>query len=306
MTQHPTKSNMANLSVMLAVVLMLLAAMGLGVYAYVIPGQAEILVPIDWDVRQDLMASNPPVNNLTLKVSAPRHRLNAMMEAGITYRPDPSAFLEGTVTVPVQLNPKDISRGIKVLSLQPEELTFKVEQKLEKEVFVLVMLAGQPASGYTVTELSVEPQRVSLKGPARLMEDKEVVRTMPVDISLARAPLTLEIPLALSEAIGDVTGAKTVTATVVVEEEKGVRRLTVPVVGKNPPRHFDITPHSIELVVKGPIQDLDSLPKSGEMASWIDLKGLGKGVYARRAVIALPLSVTLQDASPEVFTVQIK
>ncbi|MBI9073866.1 MAG: YbbR-like domain-containing protein [Desulfatibacillum sp.] len=306
MTSPPQKNGARNVSLLLALSLVFLALLGWGFFKFVIPTQAEILVPIDWDVREDLMASDPPVNNLTLTVSCPRYRLHSMAESGISYRPDPAGFREGTVSIPVTLKEGLIPRGVRVVSLQPQELSFRVERKVEKELYVLVMLAGQPARGYTVTEVSVAPERVFLKGPARLLLDKETIPTMPVDISQASEPVTMEVALVLSEAVSKASNAKAVTATVVVEEEKTVRRITVPVVGKNPPKVFDISPPVIELVVRGPLQVLDNLPQSGEMASWIDLGGLGRGVYARRAVIALPLSVTLQDASPEVFTVQIK
>ncbi|ACL05950.1 YbbR family protein [Desulfatibacillum aliphaticivorans] len=290
------------------------AVLGLGLaclagwifFCFVIPTQAEILVPIDWDVRGDLMAVDPPVNNLTLIVSCPRSRLSSLMDSGVYYRPDPKGFEEGAVSIPVQLGEGLVPRGVRVESIQPQELSFRVEPKIEKEMYVLVMLAGQPASGYTVTELNVVPERVLLKGPSRILKDKETVPTKPVDITGASEPLSREAALDLEEAVAKLSEVRAVTARVVIEEEKAVRRITVPIVGKNPPKAFDISPPVIELVVRGPVQVLDDLPNSGEMAAWIDLSGLKRGVYARRAVIALPLAVTLQDASPEVFTVQIK
>ena len=306
MTPTSPKNGVRNTALCLALGLVLLCTMGWAFFSYVIPTEAEILVPIEWDVREDLMATAPPVNNITLTVSCPRHRLNSIVESGISYRPDPTDFQEGTVTTQVRLQDGLIPRGVRVISMQPQELSFRVEPKIQKELYVLAMLAGQPASGYTVTEVNVEPERVLLKGPSRLLLKKETVSTKPVDLSRASESLSKEVALDLDEAVGKMSDIRAVTASVVVEEEKAVRRLTVPVVGKNPPKAFDISPPVIELVVRGPVQVLDNLPQSGEMASWIDLGGLPRGVYARRAVIALPLSVTLQDASPEVFTVQIK
>ncbi len=288
----------------LGVCLAIAIAGAVGVYAYLIPGEKEILVSIDWDAQPGWTVSDPPVTSLTVEVSGPRRPLARL--AGISYSPKLKIIEEGVVSLPVEFAKGVMPKGIKVLSVTPATLNFKVAKQISKEVFVILETAGQPARGYTITEMSAAPQRVILRGAASELSAMETVQTVPLDVSRARENVTAEIPLALSEAVARASENRTVTVLVVIDEEKAVRRITVPVQGKNPPKYYTITPPDIELFVKGPIQALDDLPKSGEMASWVDLKGMAPGVHARRATIALPLSVTLQDASPEVFTVHIR
>lgn len=303
MTENQAKNRIVSF-LAAGVLLVFIGAAASALYSGFVPVEKEILAPINWDSQPGWTVPDPPVTSLSIKVSGP---VNALADlCGFTYNPGIDYSEEGVVSLPVEFASGDMPKGVEVLSVTPAELNYRVERLIKKEVFVILEYAGQPAGGYTITELQVEPQRVRLAGAMSQLKDVETVATFPVDVSRAKESITAEIPLALSESVARSSGSKTVTATIVIDEEKAVRRVTVPVQGKNPPGRFTITPSVIELVVKGPVQDLDDLPHNGKMASWVDMKGMAPGVYARRAVIALPLSVTLQDASPEVFTVHIR
>lgn len=313
MTHTNSNKNLAKIAGAIAAGLILLVGAGIIAYFCLIPRQTEILVPIQWDARPGLIVLEPSATSLLVKVSGSRRELFALAKAKTSYIPgllhasdDAVAASDGVVSMSVESDEVLVPKGIKILSMTPSRLYFRVEKQIKKKVFVIVALAGQPASGYTITQMHVAPDRMTLRGPKSILDNMETVYTMPVDISRANDVITQEAPLALCETVDKATKKKTVVVTVVVEKEKAIRRITVPVLGKNPPKKFTIMPLDIELLVRGPIQTLDNLPKSGEVAAWVDLKGMGRGVYARRATIALPLSIILQDASPEVFTVTIK
>jgi len=78
------------------------------------------------------------------------------------------------------------------------------------------------------------------------------------------------------------------------------------VITKNSPENTMITPQAMEIKVKGP---LNILKKSGirkQFSIYIDLEGLGPGLYMRRAIIKLPVGLILADTRPELFTITIK
>jgi YbbR domain-containing protein len=71
------------------------------------------------------------------------------------------------------------------------------------------------------------------------------------------------------------------------------------------PYEFNISPGTLTLEIKGPLNIIDNLQPQKDIQVFVELKNLKPGVYVRRATISLPVKTTLVNVEPELFTVKI-
>lgn len=103
----------------------------------------------------------------------------------MSYDVDPSADLH-------------LPRGTKVVSRSPSTIDFVLERKATKSVRVRADIDGQPAEGYKVADVSVDPPRVRITGARGEILRLGEVLTETVDISGATAPVVRKVRLALT------------------------------------------------------------------------------------------------------------
>ena len=88
--------------------------------------------------------------------------------------------------------------GLRVVSISPTETKLDFEPRAERDVPVQPVLEGQPQEGFRVNAITVEPDRVRIAGPARIIKRLERLTTRPLRIADAtgavRETVALEIP----------------------------------------------------------------------------------------------------------------
>ena len=82
---------------------------------------------------------------------------------------------------------------------------------------------GEPASGYVVERVVVEPPAVQVVGPRSTIERRETVTTAPVDVSGRRETVADNVALALPDTLRPLrpTGVR---VTVQIRSEEGMRK----------------------------------------------------------------------------------
>ncbi len=73
-----------------------------------------------------------------------------------------------------------------------------------------------------------------------------------------------------------------------------------------PARSAKIEPGKITIKIKGPFEALNNKEIMDQIYSFIDIKDLKPGVYARHAYINVPVDLIMIDAIPQVFTIKIE
>lgn len=98
----------------------------------------------------------------------------------------------GQADFDVPQQPVDLPRGARVVSRSPSELEVKFERRGTKVMRVRADVAGEPAAGYRVAGVEVDPPRVTLTGARREVLRLSEAMTEPVDVSGAEAPVERE------------------------------------------------------------------------------------------------------------------
>ncbi len=93
----------------------------------------------------------------------------------------------------IHLSPDDIRRpaGVSVTYLSPMEISVRLEQLLQRTFRLKAVLRGRPAPGYRVAGVTVTPPRITLEGPAGVIQSFDRLETMPIDITDLKEQTTL-------------------------------------------------------------------------------------------------------------------
>jgi len=115
-----------------------------------------------------------------------------------------------------RLGPEDINapQEVEVISISPAEIRVVLDTAAEKSVPIEPKLVGQPAAGFMVEEVSVEPRTARLVGATSLINPMTKVSTDPVPVDDRAA--TFSVPATvLPETLGvRVREGQVVTVTV--------------------------------------------------------------------------------------------
>ncbi len=68
----------------------------------------------------------------------------------------------------------------------------------------------------------------------------------------------------------------------------------------------EIEPSAITITVQGPFETLSNKKIIDQIYSFVDMKDLKPGVYARHAYINIPVGLIMTHAVPQVFTIKIE
>lgn len=95
------------------------------------------------------------------------------------------------------LEPGDINvpRDVEVIAISPTEIRVVLDAVAEKTVPIVPDVAGQPAPGSRVEEVSVEPRQARLLGPARTLARLVQIKTDPVSVEGRDAPFSVATTL---------------------------------------------------------------------------------------------------------------
>ena len=125
----------------------------------------------------------------------------------------------------VQLTPSDVRvpPGATVTRITPARLQLTVAAAASGSASVVPQVRGQPAAGYTIRRVQVEPSTVGIKGPRSTIESRGEISTLPVDVSGSRATVTQSVGLVLP-ASTYLTSERTVQVTVEIAEDSMSQR----------------------------------------------------------------------------------
>ncbi len=202
------------------------------------------------------------------------------------------------------LNTNDITPpgGMTVVAIRPSQLELTLDRKIERQVPVLVDTVGSPAFGYEVGEVTTQPPRVRVSGPAGALQALEYVYTRPVSLDGHNEDFTTEVelkplpaPLNLKE--------KRVRATVQIQPEQATRSLNLPVTVEHAPPGTHVAPATVAITIKGPRQVIDGVT-TGKAVAYVELTDdseQAKGSFdAVVKVRGLPDRVQLSGQVPHV------
>ena len=144
-------------------------------------------------VPDDLVVTDQSTDAVNIRVKGSRAALRSLSVADIEYVVDLSGAKPGVTEHEVDAESVKLPRGAQIVSRSPSSIDFTLEPRGTKAVKVRVDLAGEPAPGFVVASVEIEPLRVRITGPrSEVLRLSEVV-TETIDLSGVDETLEREV-----------------------------------------------------------------------------------------------------------------
>jgi YbbR domain-containing protein len=199
-------------------------------------------------------------------------------------------------------------REVTGVTFAPEAVDVVVPIKLllnYRTVPVSVPLEGQPAPGYRVASITMEPNNVTVCCSPNDLEDLEFLNTEPVPITGTTSTIVTSTRLVLPSNIELYPGQPNeIKVTVKVEVLTTTWQLAVAptVEGVADNLSAVVSPNQLQLTLAGTFAQLQSLSPS-DIRAIVNVQGRAAGTYSLRPQIVLPQGIKLDRLAPDEVTV---
>jgi len=269
--------------------------------------EIEILIPVDpYKLPDGLTLAGPALKEIEIRVKGPSAELEAMRRNAPRYPLDLSAVAVGTESIAINPDLIPVPGGVQITRVNPAYLSVKVDRLIKKQVPVKIAISGNPAGSYLINGTLARPSTMLICGPQTAVALIDEIYTKPIDVTARSESFKKEIAVDLAEGVETCSSSGIVLAEIYFAAKVATRQFAgIQVQGKNTPYGFSISPRTLTLVIKGPLNIINNIQPQKDIRVFVELQDLKPGVYVRRAAISLPVNTTLVNVEPELFTVKI-
>ena len=204
----------------------------------------------------------------------------------------------------VPLTPRDIRGGeISRVTVDPE--TAQVDVEIEQREFSLAFvvnpaITGQPAAGYNVTGITVDPRLITVTGPIEVLQSIDAVRgltTEEISIADVRSEVVRSVEVLLP-AGARVQGTSSVQVRVGIQPARGEFTFRVVPQVQNVGAGLAVTQaDAVAVTLAGDVPLLQTItPES--IAVTVDAQGLAAGVYSLAVQVQPPEGTAIVRVEP--------
>ncbi|MBX7253372.1 MAG: hypothetical protein K1X50_15440 [Candidatus Promineofilum sp.] len=270
-------------------------------------------VPVELDLRGTVARGHnqgePLLDPPTIRVSGAASRVNELDFALVT------VFLNSTAETLVETSePIFYDRSGRVasvtgldLSSQEVTVTIPVEEAAGfADKLVTAVWAGEPAPGYRLLSVTVDPPSILVEGRPALVNRLTSVRTEAIDITGLTQSFEQAVTLDLPEGV-TVDPEQTVTVRIEIEPILTTSTfIRVPETRGLPSTlEATATPSQVRVVLFGPLPVLDALAEN-DVRVTLDLFGLEPGTYSIEPDVSVPdRGIEIRSVQPTAVSVTI-
>jgi YbbR domain-containing protein len=197
------------------------------------------------------------------------------------------------------------------LTLTPEAVVVRVPMEQlsnYRDLAVRVKITGQPENGYAVTGVEYAPQVVTVFGPREAIQQLPgFIETLDLSIDNATQAVEQRVGLNVPPNVSLVSENQSVAVRVLIEPQQGARTISrrPTVVGVATPLTSTVSPPSIDIVLAGPLPQLNQLTEN-DVRVEVDASDLPAGVHQVAPTVIKPDGITVQSILPATVQVEIK
>jgi YbbR domain-containing protein len=194
--------------------------------------------------------------------------------------------------------------GVEVVQVTPASVSLTFEESLSKTVGVRARVEGEPAPGYTVGAVTVNPATVTVVGPASALKNLTEAITEPVSVEGASRPVVDEVTIGVMDPVVRLRqpqNAQVTVSVVAAPDEWVVKGITVHVTGTD---NAVAAPGSVTVQARGPRDSMDMDPSHYSAA--VDVTGFSPGRYVLPVRVEAPMGIGLLRVEPAEVAVTIR
>jgi YbbR domain-containing protein len=134
------------------------------------------------NIPRDLIVVNNVTQGIEIRVNGPRSLVRALSTESLSKSLDLSSTREGSVTFSITSEGIPLPRGVTITRITPTQITVVLQKLITKMIEVQPKINGKPESGYEIESLRINPERVEIAGPEKIVEKIDRLFTKPVEI----------------------------------------------------------------------------------------------------------------------------
>jgi YbbR domain-containing protein len=197
------------------------------------------------------------------------------------------------------------------LTFTPATVQVTVPIKLllsNRLVPVRVSIGGNPAPGYSVDDIKIEPTNVTICcAPGNILESIESVSTLPVTIEGATSTVITQTQLILPAGVKLYPGeSNTITVTIGVRTFDTTWQMSITPAPQGLPPGYSVvlSPNTVNLTLEGTFAQFQALTPA-DVTALVPLSNLGAGTYELAPQVTVPNDIKIISISPITLTVSL-
>jgi YbbR domain-containing protein len=171
--------------------------------------------------------------------------------------------------------------GVEVSYAGPATVAIVFERQVSREIPIKADVEGEPAPGYEVRRVTVEPARVEVIGPESALRDLPEATTEPVQLRSSAGEVRATVAIAILDNAARLREPQNAVVTVDIQPvrtERAIGAVPVRMQQLRPGQRAHSSPSNVSVTVRGDDEALKRLG-AGDIEASVDLTGLGAGRY---------------------------
>jgi YbbR domain-containing protein len=267
--------------------------------------ERAIEVPVEFrNIPSDLMVLDNRVDYVVLRLSGPRTLVSTLDADDLKLLVDLDGSKSGSLSFPLGPSAFNIPRGVTVARITPPIIHLRLDPVIKRELPVSIRLSGKPLAGYQIEETMVQPESISVRGPADELRRMGLVETLPIDVEGSRSSIKRTVRLSTDGKPLSFIPEQVSVAITIVEENSIKDFKHVEVGARGASGDHVITPKFVQVRLFGPRRILDKLELGADQV-YLDLEGLAPGEHSVDLKFNLPAEIEVAEQKPARFKVKI-
>lgn len=269
-------------------------------------------VPLRVEEKNGMVAASSYPQNVRITVRGTPENISTLHENDFTAFIDLDYIShEGEAEVPVQLTLSKEAMLFDTMELKvsPEHITLKVEEQISAFVPVNPLFSGEPAHGYELKSVEINPPEVRVTGPRTMVNNCTRLQTRMVSLTNIAADTELTAQLESPGRLIHLADGAMVTLKATVTPKLMVKRFeSAPVNLSGLATEFEPTGsgHTVLLSLRGPVLSLENYaPRVSTILA--DCRGISsEGTHEVPLIFNLPASTVALDETPKRIKITVK
>ena len=265
---------------------------------YIVAGErgTEIVfsIPLEFqNVPEGLEVIAESAQQVDVRLRGSSEFLRGLSPQEIQAAVDLTAALPGDSTVYLTPGQVDTPYGVRVMRVTPAFVNLTVEPVSQRRVRAVPRVVGEPATGFVLASIDLEPPEILISGPISRLANLEQVATEPISAEGLRETYSQSLKVLIDDPFVRLTDGNAVEVTLEVQEERIQRELSpVPFSESPSSAKVMLTPASLKIVVAGPRSVVEKL-RVEHLQARVNVDGLDPGDHR----LAPQIEVRLPDGA---------
>lgn len=198
--------------------------------------------------------------------------------------------------------------AVAVTQVTPSSVAIRFESSATRIVPILPSVEGEPAPGFIVGKIAVDPPTVEIMGPESILRRVTEAITEPLWVGQAKADLRSTAVVGLADEGVRLKGAKTAIVSVAIVPAPEERQLSgVPVRMRNLATGLKatITPATVKVRVRGTTEAIAKI-RDTSIVAYVDLEGIGRGDYGLPVRLEPSANVGVDQLDPTIVSIHVE